>query len=441
MKSSRQVRWLYDELPGLTAKGVLDEAAAARLREHYGDASRLSGSRIAITVFTILGSLLVGTGIILLLAHNWEHLTRPMRAVLSFLPLVAAQAVALFVLRKPAAPRGQLEGAALFLALTVAASIALVGQTYHIHGDLGGFLLVWGLLILPVMYLFRSTSVYILYLACVTGWCGFMRYEERQTLHYWALFLAALPHFAGEARRSRFSVSTVISGLGLSVAILFGAGIRLDWDWEGLWILQYSSIFAALYLAGRYWFGDGPAAAQRPLENAGVAGIAVLSFILTFEDAWNDIFHHRGIGTLAGDHLLSRLGGTFLEIIVFLAAAIILGLLLVKRRKLSALALGAFPVPALIGYTLAAYDWALVSAVLFNAYSFGAGLYFLISGIRAGRLGAANFGLIWMVAIFVARFLDLDLSFVTRGIVFILLGAGFLVTNVILGRRIRRELP
>ena len=158
MKNARQVRWLYDELPELTAIGVVDGETAAKIRRHYGELSQVPGSKIALTVFTILGSLLVGVGIILLLAHNWENLSRAVRVVLSFLPLLAAQAIAFHVRRKPAPFRGALEGAGLFLSLAIAASIALVGQTYHIYGDLGNFLLTWGLLILPLIYLFRSTT-------------------------------------------------------------------------------------------------------------------------------------------------------------------------------------------------------------------------------------------------------------------------------------------
>ena len=45
--------------------------------------------------FGILGAVLIGGGIILLLAHNWEQLGRPARVAVAFAPLVLSQALAL----------------------------------------------------------------------------------------------------------------------------------------------------------------------------------------------------------------------------------------------------------------------------------------------------------------------------------------------------------
>ena len=85
---------MYEELPQLVARGVLAPDAAERLRAHYGPVETAKPARLAIAFFGILGALLIGAGIILLLGHNWENLTRPVRAFLSFLPLLLAQGLA-----------------------------------------------------------------------------------------------------------------------------------------------------------------------------------------------------------------------------------------------------------------------------------------------------------------------------------------------------------
>ncbi len=77
--SNRSIRWLLAELPGLVSDGVLDEESADRLRKRYPEPSSLSGSRLAVIVCAVFGALLIGSGVILLLAHNWEHLGRPAR--------------------------------------------------------------------------------------------------------------------------------------------------------------------------------------------------------------------------------------------------------------------------------------------------------------------------------------------------------------------------
>jgi len=78
--NKKGVRWLYGELPQLVEQGVLTSDAAERLRGHYGEAEPLRPARLAVVVFGVFGALLIGAGIILMLAHNWEELSRPVRA-------------------------------------------------------------------------------------------------------------------------------------------------------------------------------------------------------------------------------------------------------------------------------------------------------------------------------------------------------------------------
>ena len=73
--------------------------------------------------------------------------------------------------------------------------------------------------------------------------------------------------------------------------------------------------------------------------------------------------------------------------------------------------------------------------VYFNAYVFVLGLGTLVAGVRARRAGTVNGGLVLLGALIAARFFDLDIGFVLKGVVFILLGIGFLASNLALARR------
>ena len=77
----KYIEWLYKELPVLVKEGVLTEDNAGRVREYYGEIKKDSGLTIALIIFSIIGSLLIGSGIILLLAHNWQELPRSSRAM------------------------------------------------------------------------------------------------------------------------------------------------------------------------------------------------------------------------------------------------------------------------------------------------------------------------------------------------------------------------
>jgi hypothetical protein len=77
----------------------------------------------------------------------------------------------------------------------------------------------------------------------------------------------------------------------------------------------------------------------------------------------------------------------------------------------------------------------LVPSLLINVFMLGLGVYTLLRGIRSGRVFEANLGMVVIAVLATARFFDTDLEFVVRGIAFILIGLGFLATNLIVFKR------
>ena len=61
----------------------------------------------------------------------------------------------------------------------------------------------------------------------------------------------------------------------------------------------------------------------------------------------------------------------------------------------------------------------------------------MIAGIRSNNLAVINTGMLMLAILIIARFFDSDISFIIKGLVFIIVGIGFLVTNAILARRMR----
>jgi len=76
-----------------------------------------------------------------------------------------------------------------------------------------------------------------------------------------------------------------------------------------------------------------------------------------------------------------------------------------------------------------------VCLLLFNAYMFALGVGTIVWGVREGAIGIVNGGMIILTALIVARFFDSDMGLIARGVAFILIGIGFLVTNLILIKR------
>ena len=140
--------FILREVGELVSKGVIGEGTALKIREYYGEIP--PGKRHAgIEIFTALGALLVGLGIILLIAHNWGEIPRQGRAALSIAPVILALLAAFMVLKKKDSALFAREGAAAFWFLSIGASISLVSQTYGLYGELHSLLFIWLILGIP----------------------------------------------------------------------------------------------------------------------------------------------------------------------------------------------------------------------------------------------------------------------------------------------------
>lgn len=432
--SKRHLRWLYGELPSLVADGLLTEEAANSVRDRYGPVKEVSGRRIALTACSILGSALVGSGIILLLAHNWTQMGRAARTVLSLSPLVVAQLVALSAAwtgRRTAAWR---EGTATLLSLSVGSSIALVGQTYHIPGDLGSFLLAWSLLVLPLVYLLDATLPFLLYCVGITAWSGYEQSSAGQAMLFWPLFALVLPSWWAVARGASTRVPAILRAWVICFCLCVATGITLEKGVPGLWILVYCGLFASFALAGARWERGVRSAMQKPFLTVGTLGTVVIALLFTYEFAWDDIGwnyyrydprHHAW--ACWPDYVLAA-------VLPCTAIALLVGTF--RRGERVGSLFGAMPIVTLVAFSLAAVsDSEIAPVIIFNLYLLALGVWTVAHGIRTRRLGMVNGGMAILAALIVARFFDSEFGFVIRGVMFIVLGVGFLGVNILLARR------
>ena len=432
--SKKTIRWLYGELPELVAQGVLTPDSADALRNHYGSAERPSGRRIALILCSILGASLIGLGIILLLGHNWDDLSRQVRAVISFTPLVAAQLLAAYVIWRRGESVPWREGTATFLMLSMAAAIALVGQTYHISGDPGAFVLSWMLPSVPIVYLLGASLPALIYLVGITSWAGIAQGDGGHALLFWPMLAVVVPHIVQAFRRDRHGVRSTVLCWGLCLCLCVATGVTLEKVWPGLWIIVYAGLFASMYLAGSLWQDDSLSDWQRPLQVVGAVGAVVLALMLTYDWPWDDIgwgyyrhgWRHHEWAAVA-DYVLA---------VGLLASTVSLLAIFMRRGERGKLFIGVAPALAAIGYTVSAFTAdETVAMTLFNLYLLVLGVGTIATGIRSERLSLVNAGMAVVAGLILARFFDSDMPFLLRGIAFIILGTGFLVTNLVLLRR------
>ena len=435
--SDKHIQWLQDELPGLVTAGIVPAAVADKLRQHYGPAAERTGKNWALLIFGILGAALIGAGVLLLVAHNWDDLSRPVRTALAFAPLLVAIGLAGWVLACRPASAAWCEGAATAWALTIGATISLVAQIYQIHGDTARFFLTWILLALPIVYVLRSSVAASLYFIGATTWVGCAMFPSHRatSLWYWGLLALAVPHLAGVWRETRSGWRTGLTGWVLALCLCTGTGISLDGALPGAWIVAYTGLLALMYLAGKRWFADGSSVGQRPWQTVGAVGLGIVALVLTYHDPWTEIHSHWRQAWTGGPTMIAG---------NLLAAVLAIGAIGVVARDLPRFGwadldrvfVGLAPVCGALGYAaVASYEFDKLAQGLFNVYLFSLGLGALIAGIRGNKLGTINAGLVALAALVIARFFDSHFSFLVRGLADIFVGIGFLATNLVMLRR------
>jgi uncharacterized membrane protein len=430
--SKSGIKWLYQELPDLTARGILSQESADKLRQHYGQVKSITKTSAMLIILGTLGAFLIGLGIILLLAHNWEQFSRLTRGILSFAPLVLGQGLALWVLKNRPASGAFKEACATFLSLMVVASLSLISQTYNITADADTFILTWMFLIIPLTYLMQASLPAAIYLIGITVWSGMQYSDTLKAFFFWPLIALVLPHLLWSLRQEAYALRTAWLALIMIICVSFGASFTLGQTWSGSWVVIFPSLYALFYLAGCLRINQATTLWQKPLRLVGSVGLFILAFIFTFRPAWQYLgsfayLMPRSVYDLSAlpDHLATM-------------ALVVLAILLfydnVKADRSTAALFGALPLLAITAYLL--HDRSgVIPALIFNAYIFILSIHHIATGYRSGNLSVINTGMLMLAILILARFFDSDISFVAKGLAFIAIGIGFLVVNLKLARR------
>lgn len=424
---------IQKDIPELLKAGVITPETAEGIRQFYKRNAGSSSNRLFV-VFGILGAILVGLGIILILAHNWDELSRSTKTIFAFLPLVVAQAICVFVLLKRWESTVWRESATTLLFFAVGACISLVGQIYHIPGNLSSFFLTWMLLCLPLIYVMKSSAAALLYLLGITYYAAetsYFSYHVSDFYIYWALLIAVLPHYFLSLRNRPKSNFLLVGNWLIPVSLTIVLG-TLSADASVLMYVAYFSLFALFYIIGNTPFFTDKDLRNNPYKVIGALGTLVLLFMCSFEGFWREL--QSGL-PLFKNWIMAR----EFWVAILLSVAALLYLYRQQKNKplrelpiLSPIFLVFIPI-FIIGYFTTA------SAVLINLIILAVSILKIVEGAKREHLGILNLGLSIITIWIAIRFLNTDLSFVIRGLILMTIGIGFFMANYLMLKKRKRN--
>lgn len=414
---------LSKDINELKEAGVISEETAHAIHAYYQAKKGNSTNRLFM-VFGVLGAILVGLGIILVIAHNWDDLSRTIKTAFAFIPLAAGQVLCGYArYRRKDSPVWR-ESTAAFLCFAIAASISLISQIYNIPGNLSGFLLIWMILSIPLIYVMDSSIAALLCLVGATWYAcetSYWQYPHKDSYPYWALMTFVLPYYF-KLIRSRVSSNALLFFhwlVPVSFIIVLGT---LSEDHGVLMYLAYMCLFGLYYLIGRTDFFAEYPSSQNGFKVSGVIGMIILLLIFSFEDPWSPVIKIE----LVFQKLV--LAPEFWAAIVLLVAALLLQIRqlpsasILKRDYMSWI----FLIYAIL---FVGGMFTRFPVILINILLLAMGIYKIWEGNHRDHLGVMNFGLLVIIALIICRFLDTDLTFVERGLLFIAVGSGCFFTN------------
>lgn len=412
---------ILKDLPELVQAHVIDEATADKIRHYYESKPDTSSNRLVI-VFGILGALLVGLGIVLIIAHNWDSFGKITKLVFAMLPLVIGQLTCGYTLVKRSSSVTWRESSTTFLMMAIACSISIVSQVYNIDGSMGSFLFTWMLLTLPLIYIMRSSMTSLLYIAGITWYAcdvSYLHHPNAVAWWYWGLLAAVLPYYYTLSRahhRSNFFYfhSWLIAASITCVLGMFGN------DLGEVTTLLYLNVFGIFLLVGQLEKFQNSRLIANGFLIGGSLGTIALMLFLSFEWYWKEV--SRGN---ADDLIFVGVNVYPLTFMLALAFLVWIG----TRKGFGSLNLKSYAFAAALVLYIVSASSPNLARILCNLLLFFFGVFTIRDGALQNRLSVLNYGLLILAALIICRFFDTNLSFIIRGLLFVAVGAGFFAAN------------
>ncbi len=168
-------RKLEQEIELWLNEGIILPEQKKRILARYRllkKADEKAGPGKLITTFSILGSILVGVGVILFVASNWSAIPKWGRLFIIFLSMLSSYGFGYyFHYEAKSYPK---VGASLILlgSIIFGAGMFLIAQIYHITVHYPNGPLLWGLAVLPLAYLLKFKSLLSLAILVLLIWLG-----------------------------------------------------------------------------------------------------------------------------------------------------------------------------------------------------------------------------------------------------------------------------
>ncbi len=434
MRNKKYLERLRKELPVWVAHGWVNPGGERAILDHVS--AQRAGTRYLTYAFSILGVLLLGSGIITYFAANWGVIPKAAKLVILFGAMWAAYGASGYLFKDAESP--QLGQAFLLLGVILfGANIALIAQIYHIDAHFPNGVLLWSLGAVLAAYLLRSQPALIAAIVLAALWTTLESDWVAGEPHWlflvlWAAFLPLIYQ-----KEWRPSLNVTLIALLLWSLYVFEP-IMLSWGKPSpVYLLQlYFLGFLAMFLLGMVFATyDRSAPFAATVERYGLFATLACAYLLTFPR------FHVGREFWVEKAVRAPASGTPIALTVA-GIALVVGLALWHRRRSGSaqrpayLVLGQGLIAAIVALLFVnlfvSGKYGGLIAIGFNLLYFGGLVWLVYAGMHQDDRFLVNIAFTFFALVLLTRYFDTFWTLLNRSYFFmggglLLIGGGYLI--------------
>ncbi len=437
MVSKGWIKKLLEEAKQWAGDGLISHEQEARITARYS--GRMEYSRLINTI-TTLGSILIGLGILLFVASNWDKLGRPAKISIIFLVISCFNLASYYFRDIKKGYPGLGEGFLLIGAFSFGAGIWLIAQIYQIHYNFSAGILFWILGILPVALIYRSWTVLSLSSILSIIWLSSYNiyYAQRECYGFLLLF-AAIVGLCYKLKQ-RFPLFVMI----IAMSVWLGHFWFLKYEEARLFI--ESNILNPHILLVTIYASFGFILYGLSIWHARTNRFTSFTFLYKFMAV---LFVTLPVYSLSFAHHYYKYSGgvsplaviVFVGVMLILAAVIFLRLLGLSREKSDSreIQIIFYFLLSMLVATLVSLNWPRATSPLFNILLLAETLGFMYLGFLKHSEGIFRLSIAIFFLNVLSRYFDIFWKMMPRSLLFIF-GGVLLIAGAVFAERKRREI-
>ena len=410
-----KISWLSSQLQRWVNEGIINTTTAESISKLYPQPQAKILRPWALIVFSGIGAVIVGLGVILLFAYNWHEMSKFAKLSVVFGSLILAHFIGITLFIRSDRFKGIGEALCVLGTMLFGAGIWLIAQIYHIEEHFPNAFLLWGVGALLMAWTMPSVIQAIIAAVLFTIWAGTEAIEFNTAMpSVFALLLLLFPIAYNKC--SKVLLTILLLAFAISSIFVLAA---YDSALPVFYVLL--CIFAIYTAASMVQQKFSKFELFAPVYFfLGMAGYFITLYLLAFPDILKETITDKPRYDVNIFYWL-------VPLVLMVTGWLLVGWQAAKKDKLKHFSYELFLMPMMpiflyyCSLNISKYlEWPAI--VVFNLVFLAHAAMMMAKGCMNAAMGQTIIGSLLLMALMIARFTDLFGNLAIRGLIFVIVG-------------------